>query len=203
MALSDDDFPAPEELRTDEFLLRPILTSDAELDYEAVMESKEFLRQWEQSSWPADDFTVEANRVDVAKLERRHTDGESFTYTVMNPSETQCLGCVYIFPTTARLFSRAQISAVDGARWSEYEAAVYFWVRKSRLADGLDRRLLEALGSWFEHAWHIEHHLIVTSEQFEQQVSMIDSTNLRVRFRLKDPNEPGESLAYARNSTQA
>ena len=197
MAFNNDDFHAPVELRTDEVLLRPILASDAELDYEAVMESREFLRQWEQSSWPADDFTVAANRADMEKLERRRADGELFTYTVMNPTETQCLGCVYISPTAARQFAKAQISAVDGAQWSEYEAAVYFWIRKSRLADGLDRRLLDALGPWLEHDWRIEHHLVVTNEQFEQQVSMIEGANLQLRFRLKYPNQPGESLAYA------
>ncbi|MGH8006580.1 MAG: GNAT family N-acetyltransferase [Candidatus Binatia bacterium] len=197
MAFNNDDFQAPEKLRTDEFLLRPIRASDAELDYEAVMESKEFLRQWEQSSWPEDDFTMEANREDLDKLARRHTDGESFTYTVMNPTETQCLGCVYIFPTAARLFSRARISEIDGASWSAFEAAVYFWIRKSRLADELDRRLLDALGPWLEHDWRIEHHLIVTNEQFEQQVAMIEGANLQLRFQLTFPNEPGTSLAYA------
>jgi hypothetical protein len=197
MAFNTDDFHAPEGLGTDEFLLRPILASDAELDYEAVMESKEFLRQWEQSSWPEDDFTVEGNREDLAKLERHHADGESFTYTTMNPTETQCLGCVYIFPTAARLFSRAQISAIDGAWWSEFEAANYFWIRKSRLADKLDRRLLEALGPWLEHDWRIERYLIVTNEQFEQQVAMIEGANRQLRFQLTFPNEPGKSLAYA------
>lgn len=203
MAFNNDDFHAPEELRTDEFLLRPIRAADAELDYEAVMESKEFLRLWEQSSWPEDDFAVEANREDLDKLERRHTDGESFTYTVMNPAETQCLGCVYIFPTAARLFSKAQISAIDGARWCEYEAAIYFWIRKSRLADELDRRLLEALGPWLEHDWRIEHYLIVTNEQFEQQVSMIETAKQQLRFQLTFPNEPGKSLAYSYSSSGA
>ena len=197
MAFSNDDFSAPAELRTSEFFLRPILASDAALDYEAVMESKEYLRPWEQSGWPADDFTVEANREDLRKLERRHADGESFTYTVLNPTGTQCLGCVYILPTGARLFAKKQIAAIDGARWSAYEAAVYFWIRKSRLADGLDRRLLDALGSWLEDEWHIERHLVVTNEQVEQQVSLIESTNRRLRFRLTDSKEHGKSLAYA------
>src|SRR5215218_4357264 len=97
MGFNTGDFHASDELRTDEFLLRPIRESDAELDYDAVMESREFLRLWEQSTWPEDDFTVEANRADMAKLERRHAEGESFTYTVMNLEETRCLGCVYIF----------------------------------------------------------------------------------------------------------
>lgn len=203
MVFNTDDVRAPEGLRTDELLLRPIRASDAELDYEAVMESKEFLRRWEQSSWPKDDFTVEANREDMVKLERRHTDGESFTYTVMNTTETQCLGCVYILPTTARLFSRAQITALDGAQWSAYEAAVYFWIRKSRLADELDRRLLDALGPWLAHDWRIANHLIVTNEQFEQQVKMIEGAGLELRFRLERPNEPGKSLAYAGDASGA
>ncbi len=196
-AFSNDELGPPDELRTDEFLLRPILASDAELDYEAVMESKAFLRLWEQSSWPEDDFTVDANREDLEKLERRHAAGESFTYTVLNPAETQCLGCVYIFPTAARLFSKAQISAIDGARWEAYEIAVYFWTRKSRLADGLDRRLLEALGRWITHDWHLERHLVITNDQFEQQVAMIESTSLQLRFQLGFPNESGISLAFA------
>lgn len=203
MAFNNDDFHAPEGLRTDEFLLRPIRASDAELDYEAVMESKEFLRRWEQSSWPEDDFTVEANREDMEKLERRRTDGECFTYTVMNTTETQCLGCVYNLPTTVRLFSRAQITAIDGAQWSGYEAAVYFWIRKSRLADELDRRLLDALGPWLAHDWRIDNYLIVTNEQFGQQVTMIERANLQLRFRLGDPNEPGQSLAYANDASGA
>lgn len=196
MAFNDDVQP-PKELRTDEFLLRPIRASDAELDYEAVMESREFLRVWERTGWPADDFTVEANREDLVKLERRHADRESFTYTVMDPTETRCLGCVYLVPTDAPILTRARISALGDDRWSAYEAAVYFWVRDSRLADGLDRRLLERLGPWLEREWRIERHLIVTTEQFEQQVSVIESVGLRRRFQLDDPKYPGMSLALA------
>jgi hypothetical protein len=193
----NDDFHAPAELRTDAFLLRPIRASDAALDYEAVMASREYLRPWEQSGWPADDFTLDANRDDVRKLERWHADRERFTYTVLNPTETQCLGCVYILPTNAPLFARKQIAALDGARWSEYAVAVNFWVRTSRLADGLDRRLLDALGPWLVHDWHIAHHLVITNEQVEQQVALIDGSNRRLRFRLTDPRQAGKSLAYA------
>ena len=183
-------------MRTDAFVLRPIREADAELDYEAVMESREFLRSWEQSSWPEDDFTVEANREDLRKLERRHAANESFTYTVMNPTEMQCLGCVYIFPIGADLFARAEISGIDGARWSDYAAAVYFWIRKSALADALDRRLLDALRLWLSHDWSFDNFLFVTNEQFEQQVEMIESAGLPLSFRISDPKAEGEFLAY-------
>ncbi len=40
MAFDKNDTHPPAELRTDEFLLRPIRASDAKLDYDAVMESR-------------------------------------------------------------------------------------------------------------------------------------------------------------------
>ena len=197
MAFNGNDFQAPEELRTDEFLLRPIRASDAALDYEAVMASKEYLRPWEQTGWPADDFTLDANRADVVKLERWNDAGERFTYTVLDPTGAQCLGCVYIVPTDAPLFARKQIAAIDDARWSDYEVAVNFWVRTSRLADGLDLGLLDALGPWLANDWHIDYHLVVTNEQVEQQVALIESTNRQLKFRLTDPTASGKYLAYA------
>ena len=197
MIFRNTDFQVPDVLKSGDFLLRPIRASDAELDFEAVMESREFLRIWEQSSWPEDDFTVEANRLDLENLERRHAERESFTYTVMNTAQTQCLGCVYMFPTDAPMFIRAQISSVGEADWSEHDAAVYLWIRKSRLADELDRRLLATLEPWFRNDWGMMRPLVVTSEQFEQQVKVIENCDLRLKFRMQDPNEPGISLAFS------
>lgn len=197
MTVSGNAFQPPAEFRTAEFLLRPIRASDAERDYAAVMESKEFLRPWEQSGWPADDFTVEANRQDLAGLEQRHADGESFTYTVLDPTETHSLGCVYLFPTSAPMYARPQIAAVAGEEWQSYEAAIYFWVRTSRLADGLDQRLLAALGPWLAQEWGIARALIITNEQVPHQMALFEGSGRQLRFRLTFPNEPGTSLAYA------
>ncbi len=196
-SMDNKDFHVPDELRNTRFLLRPIRATDAGLDYEAVMESRGFLRTWEQSGWPADDFTLSANREDLARLEQRHVTGESFTYTVMNLSESQCLGCVYIFPTSSRLFAKVGISALDGSQWTDYRLAVYFWIRKSCLVDGLDQQLLKALGPWLQYEWHSNHFLILTNELFAQQVSMIEGAGWRRQFELTNPNKPGKELAYA------
>ena len=40
MPFYSDDAPIPTELRTDAFLLRPLLASDAALDYAAVIASR-------------------------------------------------------------------------------------------------------------------------------------------------------------------
>lgn len=197
MPFTNMELGVPEGLTTDDFVLRPIVAADAEMDYAAVMESREYLRTWEQTSWPADDFTVAANREDLEKLERRHASHEAFTYTVMNPAGTECLGCVYIMPPDARMFAKARITAVTDLQWDDYDAAVYFWVRRSRLATQMDRVLLDALRTWLAQDWRFRRHLIVTNEQFAQQVEMIGHTDLELRFEIEEPDKPGRYLAYA------
>lgn len=186
----------PSGLTTDGFVLRPILATDAELDYAAVMESREYLRTWEQTSWPADDFTVADNRADLEGLERRHQARQAYTYTVMNPVGTECLGCVYLMPTDARSFAGARITPVGDRRWDDYAAAVYFWVRKSQLAAGTDRVLLDAVRSWLARDWSLGGHLFVTNEQFTQQVGLIGQTDLQLRFEVLEKDKPGRYLAY-------
>ena len=145
----------PEGLATDDFVLRPIVAADAELDYAAVMESREYLRGWEQTGWPEDDFTVGADRDDLEKMERWHTDGAGFSYTVMNPTETECLGCVYLRATDAPSYAGARVTPVGDRRWEDYEATVFFWVRESRLATATDRALLDALRAWLAKDWSL------------------------------------------------
>lgn len=187
----------PGGLTTDDFVLRPIVAADAELDYAAVMESRDYLRTWEQSTWPEDDFTVAANRKDLEKLEQRHASRRAFTYTVLDPAGTQCLGCVYLMPTDARMFAGARITPVGDDRWNDYDAALYFWVRRSRLAAQLDRVLLDALRSWLANDWSLGGHLVVTNQQFAQQVELIERTDLQLRFEVEEPGKPGRYLAYA------
>lgn len=197
MPFNVTDMRVPNSLRTESFVLRPIRAADARLDHEAVMESRQYLRLWEQSGWPAEDFTIEENRKDLIKLEQRHSNQESFAYTVMNLTETQCLGCVYVFPIDANIFVRSSISSCDGFEWSDNSAAVYFWIRKSKLAEALDRQLLGVLCSWLKSAWNFRNCVFVTSEEFSQQVKMIEEAGLFRKFRIIDPKVPGMFVAYS------
>ncbi len=196
-AFFNQEFDPPDELRTEEFVVRPLLVSDTELDYDAVMETREFLRKWAQEPWPEDDFTVEGNREDMETAEKWFVDRYAFLYTVMNPSETECLGCVYIFPPDARWLGAPEKVPVTDAQWSDYDAVVTFWVRTSRLANGLDRDLLDALRIWFSAEWPFDSYLIYTNEELEQQVAMIEEAGLQLMFQLTEPDEPITSLAYA------
>jgi hypothetical protein len=197
MLLIDPGRTVPLEPRTDEFFLRPITVADAARDYEAVMETREDLRVWEQSSWPEDAFTVEANAEDLADLERRHLERRAFTYTVLDPGGAESLGCVYIFPTTASFLAKATVTAVsEEAVWADVDAVVYFWIRAARISSGLEARLLSALRSWMAEDWALARTVFVTNEQFERQVRLLDAAGLRVRFELREPAKAGTYLVY-------
>ena len=202
MSFTDPNTPVPTGLRTEWFVLRPITAGDAEADHDAVLETRQQLRLWEQSSWPADDFTVEANRADLVGLAERHAAHRAFTYTVLDPAGTQCLGCVYLFPTDATFLARSMVTPVADDRWSEVDAVVYFWVRLSRMAapspetPGLDERLLAALRSWLPDEWQFRSVVYVTNEQFTQQVDLIERADLALKFRLREPDKDGTYLVF-------
>jgi len=187
----------PPELISPHFYLRPITAGDAEQDFAAVMESREYLRFWEQSTWPRDDFTVSENRDDLKSLELRHMQNAGFTYTVLDPAQQECLGCVYLLPADAPSFTTAAITPLDGAAWGQREAAVYFWVRKSQVALRMDAVLLEALRGWLESEWDLGGHLFVTNEQFGQQVGLFEASGMLPHFKIEEAGKPGAYFAYA------
>ncbi len=196
MVFGNETSTIPDRLVTNDFLIRMLSATDVELDYAAVMESKAFLRLWDQSSWPADDFTLAGNLEDLQRHEREHINRESFTYTVMNPTETECLGCIYISPLTARWLANAEATPTGDTEWKDYEAVVSFWIRQSRLAERLDRTLLDVLRPWLQQTWTFDGYLFLTNEQVEQQVAMFEGAGLQLQFVTRLPTQPGTYRAY-------
>ena len=190
------DLTAPERFETDEYLLRPITVDDAALDHEAVMASREILRRWEGTTWPEDDFTIDDNRADMELMATRHADGYAFGYTMLDPSETTCLGCVYVFPHDAKFLAAAEITALGDLGWNEIGAAVLFWVRADRMDDGLDERLLADLRSWFADGWDVVPVAFVTSQPFTEQVELLKRAGLRRCFVIDEPDKTNPGIAF-------
>jgi hypothetical protein len=126
--LPDFVHPPPRvELRTGHHL-RPIRESDVEIDYPAVMASRERLwrKYGERWGWPPEDMSFEDDRRDLARHEREMAARETWNYAVLNAQETELLGCVYVDPPAADspVGSDAQVSwwVVDWMIDSELEA---------------------------------------------------------------------------------
>lgn len=150
MSFYPENVPVPAGLRTDEFVLRMLSPIDVELDYDAVIASKESLRAYSDGRWPREGFTIEENLADLEEHERDFHARTGFTYTVMNPTETQCLGCVYLYPID-NILRLAEIDEADLATMRSTDANATFWARQDRHRDDLDKRLLAALISWLRN----------------------------------------------------
>ena len=192
-----DFYPAsaqpPRKLVNSEFLLRPLRASDVDLDYDAVMENPEALRLSGGGSWPTDDFTLEANLSDLVIHENEHEDRVAFTYTMMNPSQDRCLGCVYInqLTQTYRL-----VETAESGELNERQAIVRFWVRQSRVQDDLDWRLLKTLLDWLTDAWSFSDVYMRAHEHDERQNGLLKRAGLKRRLTLELPGCRGHFLVY-------
>jgi hypothetical protein len=137
--LVPDEFEVPLELNLPAFILRPLTVEHLEIDYEAVMSSKTRLRQvfCVDDYWPSDQMTLEEDRRDLIWHEDEFERRSSFAYTVLSPSGSRCLGCVYFFSTQV----------------ADYDAEVYFWVRDDEFLNGLDSILYKAVNKWLKTSW--------------------------------------------------
>ena len=172
--------PVPQEKRTSRLCLRPLRATDVELDYDAVMSSAEMLRRWSQSDWPADDFTLAQNLADLQRHEREHIERTAFTFTVLNPQGTQCLGCVYIMPLQPEEIPPCQDAA--------YAADVGFWVRTSEVANALDQHLLATLRAWFQAEWAFDCVVFTITQQETHQAALFEAAGLERRLACTLPD---------------
>jgi hypothetical protein len=131
------EFDVPAGLETKEFRLRMLTVNDVVKDYDAVMTSVEHLKTvWPGGAWP-EGLTLEQNLIDLGWHQKEFQTRRSFAYTVVTPSESMVIGCVYIDPTRKR----------------GYDAEIYLWARQSELASGLESRLFSAVRDWVAREW--------------------------------------------------
>ena len=135
------DFKIPEVLETDRFRLRMITVNDVKKDYDAVMTSIEHLQKTKpfgpNHKWPTKDLPYEQDLIDLGWHQKEFQKRSSFAFTVMNLDETECLGCVYIYPSDN----------------PNYDAIIMMWVRQSEVANELDEILFSSVKKWIQDKW--------------------------------------------------
>jgi hypothetical protein len=122
--------------------LRPIRADDVDIDYPAVMGSRE--RLWEKYGeawgWPPATMTHEADREDLAHHEAEIAAHETFNYAVLDAGETALLGCVYIDPPDE--------TAPEGS-----DAVASWWVVDDAVGSALERALDALVPRWLCDVW--------------------------------------------------
>lgn len=119
--------------------LRPIRASDVDLDYPAVMGSRERLwaiygTAW---GWPPATLSMEVDREDLAHHEDEIADHRSFNYALFDTAETALLGCVYIDPPEKAVA----------------DAEISWWVVDEVVGSPIEACLEETVPAWIAKAW--------------------------------------------------
>lgn len=122
--------------------LRPIRESDVEIDYPAVMGSRERLwaKYGEAWRWPAASMSFEADREDLARHEAEIAAHETFNYAILDAPEGELLGCLYIDPPDLR--------APAGS-----DAVVSWWVVDHAVGGKLEQALERFVPAWLADVW--------------------------------------------------
>jgi hypothetical protein len=125
--------------------LRPIREEDVDIDYPAVMGSRE--RLWAKYGapwgWPPPDMSYEADRRDLARHEAEIAAHKTFNYAVLDEAETELFGCVYIDPP-------------DELSPPRTEALVSWWVVDDAVGGDLERALEVFVPRWLAETWGFE-----------------------------------------------
>jgi hypothetical protein len=131
------DFDVPLRLETSEFVLEPLGPEHNESDYDAWTSSMEHVKAtpgFVGGSWPHE-MTSDENRADLERHADDFRNRKGFTYTVLDPTTRDVIGCVYIYPSK------------DEA----HDAKVLSWVRESHAQ--LDAPLWRAVNRWLADDW--------------------------------------------------
>jgi hypothetical protein len=143
MAWLADDFAHPERLDLPTgHHLRPIRADDVDIDYPAVMGSRERLwaKYGEAWGWPPADMTYDADRDDLAHHEEEIAAHITFNYAVLPADESELLGCVYLDPPDDR--------SPAGA-----DALASWWVVDKEASGPLERALDDEVPRWLAGTW--------------------------------------------------
>jgi RimJ/RimL family protein N-acetyltransferase len=173
---ADADVPAG--LVTAEFTLEPLNASHVERDYDAFITSRARLNLWSGDTWPHEGFTLAENLDDLNGHDGEHRARVAFTYTVLAPDATRCLGCVYINPLE-RFLRGHGVPEDDRPPRVDDDALVTCWVRASAVASGLETRLVAALVDWLGREWSFQRVTFATTARFVEQQHAFEAAGLR------------------------
>jgi len=136
-------FDVPTNLVTPRFRLEPLGPQHNRADHAAWMSSIEHIRatpDFPDGNWPPlAGMSLEENLADLQRHAGDFARRRGFTYTVLESSSDDVIGCVYIYPSTR-----------DG-----YDVDVQSWVRADRAE--LDGPLSVAVSEWLTAEWPLEH----------------------------------------------
>src|SRR5699024_7739739 len=130
---------SPTTLTRERSRLEPLGPQHNAADLAAWSSSIEHIRAtpgYPDGSWPPPEgMSLERNLADLERHAADFTARTGFTFTVLDPSDNDVIGCVYIYPAPS----------------PGHDAVVQSWVRATHAE--LDGPLADAVDEWIAQAW--------------------------------------------------
>ena len=183
--------PVPAGIRHELFLMEPLSPAHLDRDYAAVMASRQKLRRWSGTSWPADDFTVDGNLEDLEMHFDEQQRRIAFTYTVLSPNGSTCLGCVYITPLTNQLEANPDLDA------GPHDAVVTFWTTTGPAGDAIAHSLFATLRTWLSEQWEFGQVVFAVRPELSEQVAFLEYAGLEEQRRVMVASRESEYILFA------
>ncbi|MFV2016226.1 MAG: hypothetical protein ACC656_12405, partial [Candidatus Heimdallarchaeota archaeon] len=78
-----------------------------------------------------------------------HEERKEFTFTVMDPGETHCLGCVYLKPLDPEIIIELKAKNL----FQDQVSVLYFWLRPDLTNKEFARNFFEKIRKWINAEW--------------------------------------------------
>lgn len=194
----DDQAVVPTELRHERFVLTPLTSDTAALDYASYMASPDVIRAHSDGRWPVEGFSFSDDLELIAQHEDDHTHRRAFTFVLLTPSGTEALGCLYLNPLRDYLVrAEAPSHVLDETPLDS--AMVSFWLRQDQQDTGLADVVVKAVNDWILNEWPLSAHLFRALPIERSSCVALDRLGLR-KVRLALPGDERPYIWYQRSA---
>lgn len=189
MELFNIKFHPPSGFTKDQFCL--FFTDDSfyEEDYKAVMDSKEILRIWSQSSWPEDSFTPQENKEDLKHHIEDNQTHSAYGYMIFSADKKKCLGSVYVNPLQP-VADNYSMTDNEKAALTKFDARIDYWT-----IAGMEKEVFLELHNWFLEEWRINP-LFAARKGMQERLEVYDSLKVGLKYDLKSKTSDMSLLLY-------
>lgn len=142
------DFYPKEKMVLGSYTLKKFQIEDNPKDYATVMKHGVFINKMRggklcHADWPPADFTLEENLEDVKSFIEDFEKKESVSYIIWDSSETEYLGCVYIYPIDYK-YPELQ---------DKYDVDFSMWVTEDVYNQGEFPTVYKLIWDWLQTEW--------------------------------------------------
>lgn len=171
-----------------------------EADHRAVMACREHLRQWSGDPWPADDFSLDDNRDDLAAHIAEAEAGFAYGYTVFGReadgaevqgsvySEVQ--GSVYFYPA-AFFAGRYRLAPDERAALDAAPVAIDYWLRPALEASAGHEDFVRALLHWARTGWGFERAVFMSRPAMQARRALLARLGAAPTLQAESLHTPG------------